>query len=178
MDPRELLALATARGIRIEHVPGGRAGLTGLDISAALARCSKLGAAMLAAKYQHDTVAENTANSLWCVAVMQHAFEEGWRGQFSRQKLLAEVSMAEWMDDNRCKTCKGAGSTEIDRLVVSCETCDGTGRRYASDRQMSARMQMWRKVYLATWRSRMNWCRAELERIESDAVLDMRTALY
>lgn len=171
-NPAELLAMLAEHGINLQHVPGGIPKLVALDVAGALGMMhDEAGAAMLLAKYTMDARATSRFRDYWRRVVDRRGYVERWPVD-ARQELLADYSLAEWMDAQRCRTCKGVGEqmTEQGRVQV-CGACEGTGLRKiglrAPARALGLSAEGFRK---SPWAPRMDWCRRELQRRELTAL--------
>lgn len=179
MRAAELVSMLTAHGVRIGHIPGGTPSLTAHDIAGAMGMClSPFESSLVLARYALDAQQYGEARVYWFVAVMARKAKEGWSsdkpGCF---KGLADITLEEWVQDNNCKACNGVGSTMVGQLKTECESCGGTGKRYMSERALSKAIGIGRTAYAAHWKSRVDWCRKELVRLEMTALYRLNRAL-
>lgn len=183
-DPAELLAMLAEHGVNLMHVPGGASGFAALDIAGAIGMAhDQTGAAMLLAKYTLDAVSREAFTAHWEIMVDRQAYLEGWnrdngaRGfaQQERTQLLAKYSFSQWMDAQRCRTCKGVGSQVAQHGKVSaCVACDGSGLRRMGHRHPARALEMSAEGYRkSAWPRRVQWCQAELQRREYAALGDL-----
>jgi hypothetical protein len=174
-DPREMLAMLTPHGVRIGHIPGGVPTLTPQDIAAAigLELTEEEGAYMLS-RYSKDMQQYRDARVFWFERVMAEAKRNGWKSADPlRFKGLSDATLAEWMDDGNCKGCDGVGTqmTETGR-VENCPVCDGTRRRWPSERQTARAIGgISVQAYRETWIPRVGWCRRWLASMDIDCAI-------
>lgn len=171
-DPAELLAMLAEHGVNLMHVPGGAAGFEALDIAGAIGMAhDQAGAAMLLAKYTLDAVSREAFATHWEMMVDRQAYLQRW-GHDDRTRLLATYSLTEWLDSQRCRTCKGVGSQVAQHGKVSaCLVCDGSGLRKIGHRHPARALDMSAEGYRkSAWPDRAQWCRAELQRREYAAL--------
>jgi hypothetical protein len=177
--PGEILAMLAEHGISLTHIPGGMPELVALDVAAALGMMHDTpGAAMLLAKYTLDPRATDEFRNHWRMAVDRHAYSERWSID-NRQIMLADYSLAEWLDAQRCKTCRGVG-TQITASgkVERCPVCEGTGLRRIGLRQPARALGMSAEGYRkSAWVNRMEWARRELIKRELTALQDFALRL-
>lgn len=172
-NPAELLAMLAEHGwIDVGHVPGGIPLLRPLDVAGALGMAhDQVGGAMLLAKYTMDAGALTAFSEHWSMMVDRRAYQEQWSHD-DRTAALATYTLAEWLDAQRCRTCKGVASqmTEAGR-VKPCEACGGTGLRTIGDRPVARALSMSNEGYRKSpWPFRLAWCRGELQRREGAAL--------
>ena len=173
-NPAEMLSMLAQHGIMIGHIPGGKPDLVALDIAGALGMAhDQPGAAMLLAKYTMDGYAAHAFGDHWNLLVDRRAYVERW-GNDNRTRSLAEYSYAEWLDSQKCRTCKGVGSQMTpEGKVGQCGSCDGTGLRKIGDRPVARALGMSNEGYRKSpWSSRIGWCRSELVRRELSALVE------
>jgi hypothetical protein len=171
-NPAELLSMLALRSIGLGYVPGGVPNLVALDIAGALGMMhDKPGSAMLLAKYVMDYQSSREFAAHWRLVVDRRAYTDGW-AQDDRQIALADYSMGEWLDSQRCRTCRGVGTQMATEGKVSgCPACDGTGLRKIGLRAPARALGMSAESYrLSAWRHRMDWARSELQRLETAAL--------
>jgi hypothetical protein len=171
----ELLAMLTLHGIRIGHVPGGIPQLTPLDVAGALGMMhDRRGAAMLLAKYTMDSEAMRSCMAHWRMMVARQGYLMGW-GHDDRQKLVADYTYAEWLDAQRCRSCKGVGEQMTQHgKVLKCDACDGTGLRKIGLRAPARALGMSAEGYRkSAWPMRVEWARKELVGIERRALASL-----
>jgi len=171
-NPAELLSMLALRSIGLGYVPGGVPNLVALDIAGALGMMhDKPGSAMLLAKYVMDHQSSREFAEHWRLVVDRRAYTDGW-AQDDRQIALADYSMGEWLDSQRCRTCRGVGTqVATEGKVTGCPACDGTGLRKIGLRAPARALGMSAESYrLSAWRHRMDWARSELQRRETAAL--------
>jgi hypothetical protein len=173
MDPREHIAMLTAHGVRIGHIPGGVVSLTAQDIAAAIgAALNREEASFLLARYADDMQQLIEAQRAWRVRVHREAKERGWRSEkVERFCYLADATLEEWLSDSNCRLCKGVG-TQPDKfgVITDCPVCEGTRKQYPSERAMARALgNISVQAYRETWGSRVAWCRRWLYMMEADA---------
>ena len=131
MDPRELIALVTARVQRFHQAPGGIPNLTAEDIAHALGLIQHSEARLFArVKYAHQfEYAEGVALSIRRKTMLEK-LDNNWR--ISRKEFLLDMAymiLAEAIDPHLCPDCAGRGQGIVDNLVVICSSCGGTGEK-------------------------------------------------
>lgn len=171
-NPAELLAMLAEHGINLQHIPGGVPSLVALDVAGALGMThDPEGAAMLLAKYTLDARASRAFRERWRMIVDRHGYLERWP-EDERQILLADYSYAEWLDAQRCRSCRGVGEQMTQQgQVQACPACEGTGLRRIGLRAPARALGMSAEGYRRSpWPARMDWCRAELQRRELTAL--------
>jgi hypothetical protein len=167
-----MLGFLAEHGVLIGHIPGGKPGMVALDVAAALGMLhDQVAATMLLAKYTLDARATHAFREHWRMAVDRRGYVERWPSD-ERQTLLADYSLAEWLDAQRCKSCRGVGEQMTQRgLVEPCEACEGTGLRRIGLRAPAKALGMSTETYRkSVWPPRMDWARRELQRRESTAL--------
>lgn len=171
-DPAEMLAMLAIHGIDLQHVPGGIPTFVALDVAGALGMMhDQPAAAMLMAKYMLDMRATETFRDHWRLVVDRRAYVERWNHD-QRAELLAAYSLAEWLDAQRCRTCKGTRrDMTSDGKVIDCAACDGVGLRKIGDRPVARGLDMSNEGYRkSSWPYRIGWARSELQRREIAAL--------
>ena len=136
MNPRELLALLTARVQRFHLAPGGIPNLTAEDMAHALGLVKNENARLYArVKFTGET---ESADSLACAIrryIMICKLDNGWR--IPRLGFLLDLSrlmVIEAIDPMTCTWCDGTEKdmTETGSVIV-CDACHGTGKRRITD---------------------------------------------
>jgi hypothetical protein len=171
----ELLAMLTSHGVVIGHIPGGIPNLTAADIAGAMGMAhDDISAQMLLAKYAMDGAAMRSFRDSWAGVVARISRRDGW-GRPDRASALAVYTLAEWLDSQRCRSCKGvAQQMTPEGRVEPCPACDGIGLRISGDRPVAKALGMSNEGYRKSpWRERALWCRAELLRRELTAVVEV-----
>jgi hypothetical protein len=169
----ERLAMLAEHGIDLDHVPGGWSQFAALDIAAALGMDhDPLSADLLLAKYSGNGTAYSSARIWWRMRVADHSLAQGWpRGRPGTTFRMADVSLDEWIDAQRCRSCHGAAQALIDSKLVQCPACLGTGLLRRSARSEARALGMPESSYRAgQWADRLVWCRQRLLRIELEAL--------
>lgn len=124
MNP-EKLAMLTAKSLDLDHVPGGVAELTQMDIAGALHRLNRFELELLRVKYCGDAPHELYASCLmW-------AMEQGWKLSQGKTEESVLFALAEAIGPNRCRSCNGVSELLIDSKVETCPACNGSGVYYA-----------------------------------------------
>jgi len=174
-NPAELLARLTTHGIMIGHIPGGTPELLTLDIAGALGMMhDKRGAAMLLAKYTLDGEAMRACMAHWRMMVAREAYRNGWVHP-ERQRAVADYTYGEWLDAQRCRSCKGVGEQMTEHgKVLKCDACEGTGLRKIGLRAPARALGMSAEGYRkSAWPTRVDWARRELIGIEHRALASL-----
>jgi hypothetical protein len=150
--------------------------MVALDVAGALGMLhDQAAAAMLLAKYSLDGNATRAYRDHWRTMVDRQGYREGWEsGEVSaaRAELLADYSLTEWLDAQRCRTCRGVGAqTGQTGRVLVCSACDGTGNRKIGLRAPARALGMSAEGFRRSpWSGRMEWARRELQRREQAAL--------
>ncbi len=164
--------MLSIHGVNIQHVPGGIPSLVALDVAGGLGMLhDQAAAAMLLAKYSMDAHAAQTYRDHWRTMVDRKAYTDGWKDD-GRWGSFADYVYAEWLDAQRCRTCKGVGEqmTQEGR-VQACSACEGTGVRRIGMRGPARGLGMSVEAYRRSqWPRRMEWARRELQRRELAAL--------
>lgn len=171
-NPAELVAMLAAHGIDLGHVPGGVPDLVALDVAGTMGMMhDQAASALLMGKFALDLQATLAYREHWRMTVDRQAYRERW-GDDPRTGRLAAYAFSEWLDSQRCRSCKGTEHDMTpDGKVVACEACDGTGLRKIGDRPVARALGMSNEGYRRSpWRERMQWARAELARREAAAL--------
>lgn len=180
-DSAEIMSMLTIHGITIGHIPGGTPDLVALDVAGAMGMSlTPLQADMLLAKYAHDAGSYRSARVRWFVRICDEARAKRWaRGKHGTLKAMADYTLAEWIDFQRCRVCRGVGAqVTAESKVGACLRCDGTGNEPISDRAAARGLGLSAEAYrTGFWRDRVAWCRRELTRIEIDARRELGLAL-
>jgi hypothetical protein len=175
-NPAELIAMLTEHGVVIGHIPGGKPVLLGTDVAAALGMMhDKPAAAMLLAKYALDRQALTEFARYWQMAVDAHGYSERWEAD-SRQTMLADYALSEWIDSQRCRTCRGVGHQVAESgKVRPCASCEGLGLRKVGLRQPARALGMSAETYRkSAWMPRVEWARRELQYRELNAITALK----
>lgn len=178
-DPAELLAMMTAHGIQIGHVPGSVSRMTALDVAGAMGishvppHCQML----VLAKLCLDESARHQAWSYWFRDRVGHYRAAGAKWCPGQLRALVDHTLAEYLDANACRSCDGVGSRLVDHQFVECEPCGGSGRRYASERAMARAFGVDRRLYARLWAPRIAESRRELHRWEYEALMGVAQGL-
>lgn len=121
----EKLAMLTAKGLDLDHIPGGVVELTQMDIAGALHKLDKFEHELLRVKYCGDPPHGLFASCfIWAMA-------QGWdlaKGKTEESVLFA---VNEAVGSARCQSCNGVAELMIDNKIVKCAACDGSGVYYA-----------------------------------------------
>ena len=168
-NPAEMLAMLAEHGIDLNHVPGGWGAMVAMDVAGALGMTHReLGADLVLAKYTHSQTAYRSAKAGWKMAVGEKCLAERW----DRQKngtlfAMADYTLDEWIDPMRCRTCDGA-DVIIRQVKRTCPACEGSGRRVPSERSIARDLGLSKNGYRnGPWPARVDWCRYELQQIET-----------
>lgn len=170
-DAREMLAMLTPHGVRYGYVRGGVPIFTPQDIAAAVGieLTEEEGSYMLA-KYAEDGQQYREARVFWFERVMEETRAKGWKSaEPYRFKNMADATLDEFMSTGNCKECQGVGHqmTETGR-VEACPVCQGTAKKWPSERSIAQKMDISVMAYRETWTPRVSWCRRWLTRMEID----------
>ena len=165
-DPRELLALLTAKIQRFQVAPGGIPAITPEDMAHTLGIIYNDNARLYARlKYcGESTYGEGLA---LCIRrhIMNKKLDGSWR--VPRKEFLLELSyliLAEAVDPNVCSWCKGRGEVAPETgPVITCGGCQGGGRKAGpmleSDR--ARLLGLTRQAWNNTWSDRYKEVQAE-----------------
>jgi len=158
MNPRELLALLTARVQRFHLAPGGIPNLTAEDIAHALGNIRNDDAVLYArVKFcGQSNYSENVARSIRR-RFLERAADENWR--IPRHGFLLDLSyllFVEAIDPRTCPWCAGTAELRPEGMaVIVCEACNGTGRRAFRDtdrsRLVGVSPQSWANIWGARY---------------------------
>lgn len=170
-DTRELLAMLTPHGVDIGRVHGGTPKLTALDIAAAMgmSRISRKQGLLLMVKYCDEQALRSELWQHWFRDVMDKAHREGWQTQPGQIDMLSNITLDECIGSNNCSACRGTCFVMVGNKKVYCDMCQGTGKRYMSERRLSAGLGISRRQYRQHWQSRMNWASSTLNAWEASA---------
>ena len=137
---------------------GGTPALVPSDVSAALAygRISEPASLFARIKYcLNDT--PQCRNRLLQLMVMdkmpdivQHKSWQDLSMEFISSMMA--LALSEALSDVICRTCRGAGSIEIDQHRTPCEPCGGSGRKSFSDRHIARRLGLDSRNYARRYR--------------------------
>jgi len=170
-DTRELLAMMTPHGVKVDGtLGGGKPTLTALDVAGAmgLGRLTRRQALLLLVKYCDE---RHLKHELW-VIWFKHVWAKGqsWDVEPSQIRLVTDISLDECIGTNVCSACRGTMFVMLNQKRLDCALCNGTGRRYASERRMAAGFRCSRRQYRQVWEPRMRWAHQTLQSWESQAV--------
>ena len=171
-NPAELMAMLSAHGVVIGHIPGGIPNITAADIAGAIGMAhDDMAAQMLLGKYAMDGHAIGAFRDMWKARVRGVAARDGW-GHPARSESLAVYTLAEWLDAQRCRSCKGvAHQMTAEGRVEPCPACSGIGLRVVGDRPVARALGLSNEGYRKSpWRARISWGRTELWRVEQAAL--------
>lgn len=170
----EILARLNAKPNRYDALPGGRAGITQQDVAAMLRHLRPHEEWLLRAKYAGDTSNLSDLQGWWLAALTEKAADDQWSGKSGQIDALSRETLAEHLGSRACVRCSGRGQVENGRKVVACGACDGSGQASItrSDRSMARRLGY--KRLDAAWKSKVDWCRRELWRVEASAIDGLR----
>lgn len=178
MSTAEKLALMTAHGVSIGHIPGGAPYLTAEDVAGALgmAHLKRGPYLLMLAKYcGDDTVLYELYNYAWFQAV-DVANAKGWKPVKGKEYIrrMSVLAVDQVLKSQRCKSCKGVrwvGNT-------SCRRCDGSGMEAAMGGvKMSKELDMPVSTWYATWAPRYATIANEIMFWEVDALNRIQSRL-
>jgi len=99
-----------------------------LDVVAAVALSSDLGAALFRVKYANDHASLPDLVTVWRARTFKKALERGWA---ENAQQVADESLKYWLNDI-CPACDGKGHPKIINAptlaACTCPECHGTGR--------------------------------------------------
>lgn len=152
MDVREAIALLSPTGIdpTKTYVIGGTS-MTPQDVAAAMSPLTATQNYLLRAKFAGDS-----APDLWAAFFIELMHKWGSSGGMAEK--VCSAAIGEAVSPNRCPQCKGVGEAQIGSQVLLCGLCEGTGHIYPEVELRSP------------WDSRLDWCRKQLARLESEAL--------
>lgn len=178
-DSRELLAMMTARGIRLGNAYGGVPSLTSLDVAGAMGmgHIPRREAVLLLVKYCDDRTMIHELWAYWFADRMQKAWREKWVRKRGDVEKLSRLTLEEHIDGKICKTCCGVGSVIVDSKKRDCHVCEGVGRRYAGEPTLADYFGVSRRQYRQVWEPRVADARGELNRWEIEAAEAVARAL-
>ena len=126
-----LMARLPAKGIQAGMPFGGIPELTKTDIAAACSRLGSLQFHLVMAKYCDDVY-----SALKAVGEVQQEMrirDSVWREMEPRRlQCIAAAIIDEVVGARRCRRCKGTGSTLNGTTIVTCPSCEGSGKRSIS----------------------------------------------
>ena len=186
MDYREILALMCPHGIEIGKPFGGIPNLTGLDVAAAvgMGHIDRGPGLLLQVKYCDERVHYHELWFCWYHAVITQAQKDGWRRRdgpgkkIPRYAYLAMYSLVEDLSTLHCQSCEGRGELMLGETMCECPVCDGIGRLYPSGREISRQLHMDEKTFRTTWKSRLQWCRHELQVWDRHAIAEVEKHIH
>lgn len=91
---------------------------------------------------------------------------------------VVEAVLTEIKLGNLCPVCNGRGQYVHEALTVTCITCNGTGRRGASDRNRADRIRRDESTYRAGWKGPYEWCYSLVSGLEGAAAEELRHRLF
>ncbi len=179
IDAAELMAMMTAHGIQIGHVPGGRPKITALDMAGAMgiAHVETRYQMLALAKYCLDDPAKHQAWSFWFQDRLAHYREQRAEWKRGQIDVLCSYTLEEATSANVCTRCDGVGSVLPGELRRECGRCRGTGKAYPGDSAMARLLGVDRRCLEKVWQPRIAECRRELQRWEYVALLGLATGL-
>lgn len=125
---------------------------------------------LIRAKYQQDAKARNRVWAIWFVGLIDKRRPNDGRGTIDR---LSRATLDYWMDPKICKVCEGVGETMAENLVITCEPCQGTGRKERSASAICRSLGLPKGHVYPEWIARWNDALAELDREEAIAARQM-----
>ena len=142
-----------------------------LDVEWLMAGLPRFQEAIVRAKYQLDSQARHEAWAYWFIRLM----EFGWdtthcRGVVDR---MATDTLNYWISPRICKRCGGVGELTIDTKVISCEACEGTGRRDPKPHTVMRNLGFGPGSVRPVWIERHRSVLAMLDREEAEAATHM-----
>lgn len=156
MNPRELLALLTARVQRFHLAPGGIPNITPEDIAHALGMIHHPEARLYArVKYcGQDMFAEELALSMRRHALMSIAKPE-WkvprelpiRGDKEWWLDMCRLALIEAVDPMTCTWCNGRAEVQADSKRIVCSNCRGTGKKGMNNASRARHMGVSREAW-------------------------------
>ncbi len=124
MNP-EKLAMLTPKSLDLDHIPGGIAELTQMDIAGALHRLNEFEFELLRAKYCGGAPHKLYARCFtW-------AMRQGWGLPKGKTEQSVIFALSEAIGSNRCESCNGVSELLINNRVEVCPACNGSGVYYA-----------------------------------------------
>jgi len=120
----EKLAMLTPKSLDLDHIPGGIAELTQMDIAGALHKLDKFEHELLRVKYCGDP-----AHGLYASCLMW-AMEQDWDLPRGKTDATVMFALSEAVGSNRCSSCNGVSELEIDNKIEVCPACNGAGVQY------------------------------------------------
>jgi len=172
-DTAELLALMTSHGIDpTKVVTGGTPALTAQDVAGAMGmgKLPRHEALLLLVKYCDEKSMKHELWAFWFKRVMQEKVADGWKTRAGQCRFLSDLSLDESIGTNVCSACGGSD-------MGDCRMCDGTGRRYESERRLMKGFQVAEKTFRQQWLGRIAWARRELQIWELNGLASLRSAL-
>lgn len=172
MDPRELLAICTTRGIKLDTPPGGIPDLTSSDIAAAMGIGSlkREEADILLFKYCGDITVRSSIWAWHFEQIVRTARQESWRWRKGQLEILAVVTLSDFLADHICPACNGTQSAIIDNKKVYCPVCEGVGKLLPTDRMYRKHLGVSKSAFSSFWKRRVDRCISQLQQTESNAI--------
>lgn len=163
-DPRELLALLTAKVQRFQVAPGGIPAITPEDVSHALGMIHSDEARLYARlKYAGQSeYAEGVALAIRRHVLLRKA-DKNWRIPRKDWILdMAYMMLAESIDPNVCPWCVGRAEVRPEHgPTITCSACKGTGKKTMRDSDRARLMGVAKSRWSEVWGERYKECQIE-----------------
>ena len=167
MNPRELLALLTARVQRFHLAPGGIPNITAQDIAQALGMIA-IDEARIYARVKYCAQLEYADGLAWKIRlhIMTRKLQASWR--IPHPDFLLDMSylmLAESVDPHTCTWCHGRAEVKPETgPVITCGACEGTGRRRIRDTDRARLMGLSKSSWSDPWGERYR--EAQIETVD------------
>lgn len=180
MSTAEKLAMMTPHGLDVDHVPGGVAKLTALDVAGAcgMAGLTKGENALLLAMYCGDMEALRQAELTLYLRAVDIAIDRDWKVVRGKEYLrgVCQLAIAEVVGSHRCRACNG---TKFNKHHKTCRRCDGSGmEKKPSGRAMAGYIGMPKTTWWATWENRYERVLRELQGWHDSGVRKITASLW
>ncbi len=157
----EALKMLSAKGIQVDAIPGGLSPdtVTASMIAASLGYGNLTDQASLYCriKYQfEDRLRSRLENKVLIGSVLPWAVNENWICGTGTIPKLSKVALDEMLSENICRPCKGTGAIMREDKGIDCATCNGTGHKRYSKREIARRLGVDKNQYLNVWSERYN----------------------
>ncbi len=165
---------------------GGKVGITGYDVAAALAYGTLSNPAyhLARAKYCDDKASEDKLLKYFQKKIQRTIGKNKWHNTKGRAKGLAWLVLHEGVYGIPCKACEGRGflwkrrATKIKDWGKICHQCNGTGVGQLSAGKESAIAKISKVNWIKTWKSRNEEFIQYATELENKALRHLSHQLY
>ncbi len=155
----EMLRMLSAKSVDINATPGGNPDITPEMVAGALGYgdLSEPASLYCRIKYQlQDDLRIRLQSWISRHKVLKWGIAENWQCGLGILPKLSYVALDESLSDNLCRRCKGTGNVKIENKVIACKSCDGTGHKRYTKREISRRLGIHHSTFSTIWVNRYN----------------------